>query len=134
MTQRSLEEEARRRLEAALGTGEPALAAAAPGRCTLVGEHVDYAGGLVLATAIDRHVAVAVRRARHDRDRVVVDGGCFEHRPGAQLHPDGGGYVLAAAEALRHSGVGITPFEAATAATLPAGAGLAASAAVICAT
>jgi galactokinase len=35
------------------------LAALAPGRVNLIGEHVDYNDGLVLPMAIDRHVAVA---------------------------------------------------------------------------
>lgn len=134
VAQASLEDEARECLAAGLGPGLTVVTAAAPGRCTLVGEHVDYAGGLVLAAAIDRHVAVAVRPAADHCDRVVVDGCCFEHPPGAEVRPEGGGYVLAAAEALRRSGLDVPPFAGATAATLPAAAGLASSAAVICAT
>lgn len=38
---------------------EPRWAASAPGRVNLIGEHVDYMGGLVLPAAIDRHVAMA---------------------------------------------------------------------------
>jgi galactokinase len=45
------------------GGAAPAGCAAAPGRCTLVGEHVDYADGLVLCCAVDLTVTVAVRRS-----------------------------------------------------------------------
>lgn len=106
--------------------------ASAPGRCTLVGEHVDYAGGCVLCTAIDLEVIVAVRMTTGPTDRVAVDNRRFA-REGA-LRPAGGGYVFAAADALRGRGFEIPSFDAATAASLPAGAGLASSAAVIGAT
>lgn len=113
----ALEEAARRELRSAWGGGEAAASASAPGRCTIVGEHVDYAGGLVLCAAIDLHVAAAVRVSADGVDRAAGDG---EH-------------VLAAATALRRRGVAVPAVEVATAATLPPGAGLASSAAVICA-
>ena len=53
-----------RALSAAQGVfGEswvPTTWSLAPGRIELLGNHVDYNGGLVLAAAIDREVAVAV--------------------------------------------------------------------------
>lgn len=127
-----LEESARAELVHAFGAGGDVFSAAAPGRCTLVGEHTDYAGGAVLCTAIDLRVAVAIRRTEGAADRVTIDGRATE----AVLGPpraEGAGYVLAAAVALRASGDEVPAFEAATAASLPAGAGLASSAAVICA-
>jgi galactokinase len=121
-------------LVSAFGGGPSSASAAAPGRCTIVGEHVDYAGGLVLCTAIDLHVAVAVRAAAGARDRVVLDGTPFEAASRSRLRPDGAGYVFAAAAALRDAAVGVPPFEAATSASLPPGAGLASSAATVLAT
>src|SRR4030088_2673380 len=38
---------------------EPASVAVAPGRINIIGEHVDYAGGLCLPAAVDRYLAVA---------------------------------------------------------------------------
>lgn len=100
------------------------FSAVAPGRCVLVGDHVDYAGGLVLCAAIDLHVAVALRQREDGVERGVVGD---DHRGRAD-------YVLAATQALRAAGVDVPPIEAATSASLPPGAGLASSAAVVCAT
>lgn len=46
--------------------GEARLAAAAPGRVNLIGEHTDYNDGWVLPCAIDRHT-LALARPRPDR-------------------------------------------------------------------
>ena len=45
--------------------GRPRPTAWAPGRCTFVGEHVDYAGGQVLCIAVDRGIAAAVEPQRN---------------------------------------------------------------------
>lgn len=51
----------------------PDAVAIAPGRIELLGNHVDYNGGPVLAAAIDRFVAVAIRHEPTvDRDARVV--------------------------------------------------------------
>ncbi|MBV8528668.1 MAG: galactokinase [Candidatus Dormibacteraeota bacterium] len=119
-------------LDRAFGAGDDPAFAAAPGRCTLVGEHVDYAGGLVLCVAIDLEVMVAVRVASGSLDRVAVGDRRFARE--GPLRAAGAGYVFAAADALRHRGLEIPPVEVATTASLPAAAGLASSAAVIGAT
>ncbi len=54
-------------LENAAGAGTTASSAWGPGRCTLVGEHVDYAGGQVLCIAIQLGIAAAVRRSTTER-------------------------------------------------------------------
>ena len=138
----------RTRLVDAFGAGGRVATASAPGRCTLVGEHVDYAGGLVLCCAIDLDVVVALRATTDGGDRVIP--GVTERPPSTTavgspagmgvleridpLRPAGGGYVFAAADAMRARGLRIPALEAVTAASLPAGAGLASSAAVIGAT
>lgn len=50
---------------AAYGEGwEPALSVSAPGRIELIGNHLDYNGGPVLAAAINRRITVAARPTR----------------------------------------------------------------------
>src|SRR5690606_25630401 len=43
---------------------EPALSVSAPGRIELIGNHLDYNGGPVLAAAINRRITVAARPTR----------------------------------------------------------------------
>ncbi|MFN2569594.1 MAG: galactokinase, partial [Candidatus Dormibacteria bacterium] len=107
-------------------------AAWAPGRCTLVGEHVDYVGGLVACIAIDLGVAVALRPSPDGGWR-VASGRRRVERFTPESAGDIGDRIFAAAIALRDAGVATVPVEVAVAASLPEGAGLSSSAAVICA-
>ncbi len=104
-----------------------------PGRATIVGEHVDYVGGSIVAIALDIGISVAVRRSRDAVFRVSSGGIGIERQ---ELMPAGdiGDRVLGALEALRRDGVGIDPLEIGVAATLPPSAGLSSSAAVAVAT
>ena len=51
----------------------PIVAARAPGRVNLIGEHVDYAGGLVLPVAIDRSLQVFAAPNGTRRVRLVSE-------------------------------------------------------------
>jgi galactokinase len=128
----AFELEAGRALRDAFGDGGDAVTAWAPGRCTLLGEHVDYAGGVVLCIAIQLGIAVAMRtspervfRTHSGESRVVRSD------PGPA--GDIGDRIFAAAVALRHAGINVPPYDVAVAANLPSGAGLASSAAIVCA-
>ena len=121
---------AARALQLAAGAGSLIATAWAPGRCTLVGEHVDYAGGLVLCLAVDLGIAAAVRPSATAR-YLVTSGGVTVTRSGAEPVGDLGDRVLAPMVALRRRGLSIPAVEVGIAATLPAGVGLASSAALI---
>ncbi len=94
---------------------EPEWVGEAPGRVNLIGEHVDYAGGLVLPCAVDRHIAVA--GAVSARWEAHSEGG------------DGNAYVRAVGQML-----GRPAQRTAIAADLPVGSGLSSSAALLVAT
>jgi galactokinase len=119
-----------RTLEAAAGPGPSTTTAWAPGRCTLVGEHVDYAGGLVLCLAIDLGIAAVVRPSSSGRYLAASDG-LTVIRDHAEPSGDTLDRVLAPVIALRERGFDVPPVEIGIAATLPAGAGLASSAALM---
>jgi len=127
-----LEQQARRDLDDAFGDHGAAVTAWAPGRCTLVGDHVDYAAGVVLCVAINLGVAVALR-ASPDGTYRATSAGEQVARTDPAVIGDMGDRVFAPAIALRRSGIEVPAYEVALAADVPAGAGLASSAAVICA-
>lgn len=117
---------------AAFGSGGEVATAWAPGRCTIVGNHVDYAGGIVLCVAIDIGVGVAVRASRDGRWRAASAGRVVE-RDAPAVAGDIGDRIFAAVTALRDAGFAAPPCEVAVSATLPEAVGLASSAALICA-
>jgi galactokinase len=67
----------RRRARAAFG-GQAELLVVAPGRVEIVGNHLDYNGGDVIAAAVDRWVAVAARQ-RTDGQLRVFSGDIGPH-------------------------------------------------------
>ncbi|MGD1054448.1 MAG: galactokinase family protein [Candidatus Dormibacteria bacterium] len=116
-------------LEAAFGSGTPAASGLAPGRTTLLGEHVDYVGGRVACMAIDLALAVAVRPSADARWR-VVSGGERVEREGPGTARDIGDRVFAAASALGRFGVLLPPLDIGVASQLPRSSGLSSSAAL----
>ncbi|WP_165069463.1 galactokinase [Paludisphaera rhizosphaerae] len=135
MTPVELEAAAARAFEAEFGA-RAEIAARAPGRVELLGNHTDYNGGLVMAAAVDRYTAVVGRVAPSSREARVYAAN-FEGSarfPLAEITrgPVGTwpnyvkGVVWAMHEALDAE---LTQgFEAAVAGEVPLGAGLSSSA------
>lgn len=109
----------------------------APGRINLVGEHLDYNGGPVLPIAIERGVRV---KARARTDSTVCVWTTLNHDQGtfdvsvARGEVDGWlAYVAGVFWALAEVGHRVPGFDLVIEADVPAGAGLASSAALECA-
>jgi galactokinase len=77
----------KRLFEGHFGTGVQAVGYA-PGRVNLIGEHVDYCGGLVLPVALERITAVAVR-ACQEREGVEVISEAGPHEGGSNVYVEG---------------------------------------------
>jgi galactokinase len=111
-------------------SSRPAVAASAPGRVNLIGEHTDYNGGPVLPLAVERRTAVAA--AVEDGWFFVssLDGtvrGAEIERP---LRQDWTDYLVGVVRELRAIGAAPAGARVAVASTLPVGAGLSSSAAL----
>jgi galactokinase len=108
-----------------------------PGRVNLIGEHVDYNGGRVLPFAIDRRTEVTIS-VRTDKRILVTSTGHGTVRLPAPLRPRDRSmgwerYVAAALWAFADAtGAGLGGLGIVIESTVPAGAGLSSSAAVVC--
>ncbi|MEX2256732.1 MAG: galactokinase [Acidimicrobiia bacterium] len=109
----------------------------APGRVNLIGDHTDYAEGLVLPMAIDRECVVAVTAAGGDSVRarsseldgevVCATGGRDDAR---RSEPSWGGFVVGAVQALTDRGARVPGVELRISSSVPAGSGLSSSSAL----
>ena len=104
----------------------------APGRVNLIGEHTDYAGGLVLPVAIGRGLTVDCVAAARIRLRSALPPGAVDvSADGAGEVAGFGRYVAALAAELAALGRRPVGIDGRIASDLPAGAGLASSAALL---
>ena len=114
---------------------EPHAVGYAPGRVELLGNHTDYNEGFVLTAAIDRAVAVAgaVREApearvvSEERGEARFDPRAPESNP-ESLWAD---YILGVVDQMGKSGIEIGGFDAYLSSSVPGGAGVSSSAAVL---
>ena len=112
----------------------PTVAASAPGRVNLIGEHTDYNGGPVLPVALERRTAVAGRAAQHwalisdtEREAHAID-------VDAPMRSAWTDYIVGVVRELRSLGAAPSGAELAFSTNLPLGAGLSSSAALTVAT
>lgn len=117
--------------------GRPALfASAAPGRINLMGDHVDYCGGLVLPMAIDRNTFVVgdfsadskiqLHSVQHGQTGVLADGS-RSVAVGASGWTE---YLRGMVAGFESLGVTVPGFDAVVDSEVPPGAGLSSSAAL----
>ena len=111
-------------------SSRPAVAASAPGRVNLIGEHTDYNGGPVLPVAVERRTAVAA--GLEDGWFLVsgLDGTVRGVEIDRALRGDWTRYLVGVVRELRALGAAPIGARIAVASTLPVGAGLASSSAL----
>lgn len=116
---------------------EKTVAAAAPGRVNLIGEHIDYCDGFVLPLAIERYIVVAA--CPNGRNEVRL---CSEGQPEAVIslgekmtlsEPKWTNYVRGVIHGFQELGHTIPGFDAFFVSSVPSGGGLSSSAALECA-
>lgn len=116
----------------------PTVAARAPGRVEVVGNHTDYNEGFVLSSAIDREIVAVVGPAPDNQTFEFVSGqfttplrvsSVEKQKYNAWINYPLGVYAM-----LQELGISCQPFRIAIAGTIPLGAGLSSSAALEVAT
>ncbi len=115
----------------------PQAVVAAPGRVNLIGEHLDYNGGLCLPMALPHATYAAV--AARDDDVVTVTSGQADDRFEGRLDALGPGdvsgwaaYAAGVLWAMREDGWDLTGCDVVVESRVPVGAGLSSSAAIEC--
>ena len=109
---------------------DPAMAASAPGRVNLIGEHLDYNGGPVLPVALDRRTAVAVSAGVGWTFTSTAQGETATVRSDLALTGEWADYLVGVLQELRARGLALPGARVAVASTVPIGAGLSSSAAL----
>ena len=108
----------------------PAVAASAPGRVNLIGEHTDYNGGPVLPLALERRTAVLAAREDGWFFASALDGVVRGVEIEGPLRRDWTDYVVGVVRELRALGAAPGGARLVVASTVPPGAGLSSSAAL----
>ena len=130
-----------RHLETRLGPGAPARIFFSPGRVNLMGAHLDYNGGPVMPTAVDRGTFIAARPARGRRLRLAstLDGATLDVELSTLTRRRTGWWVDYPLGVLlevldlarsRDASAGLTGLDVLFGGNLPIGAGLSSSASI----
>lgn len=114
------------------------IAAAAPGRVNLIGEHIDYCDGFVMPFAIDRYIVVVGRPNGTQEARVAsaISDEITSILLDAPLEPgatDWTKYLRGVIRGFQDRGDTVHGFDAFVVSSVPTGAGLSSSAALECA-
>ena len=129
-------ERLRQELTARFGEGGESYLAIAPGRVNLIGEHTDYNDGFVLPVALDRHMCLAYRPRSDGKVRVAAldldeegdaDIGVTDH----SAIPVFLRYIVGPGMLMRESKEQIRGFDAVLSSSIPIGAGVSSSAALL---
>ena len=108
----------------------PAVAASAPGRVNLLGEHTDYNGGPVLPVAIERRTGIAARVAKGWSFVSAIEDGVHQLEIEAPMRRTWTDYLVGVVRELRALRAAPPGAEVAVATDIPIGAGLSSSAAL----
>src|SRR5690606_27165279 len=108
----------------------PVVAASAPGRVNLLGEHTDYNGGPVLPIAIERRTTVAAGPADGWHSVSTIDPAIVEADIDAPMQKSWSSYLVGVVRELRIIGTAPPGARVAVSSTVPLGAGLSSSAAL----
>lgn len=112
----------------------PEAMAKAPGRVNIIGEYTDFNNGFVLPMAIDRYMAVALKKRSDNQVRVVSIDFNQEATISLDTLPKGDHswveYISGSLWALKQHRIEPTGFECVMAGNIPVGAGLSSSAAL----
>lgn len=117
--------------ETALGH-KPTVSGFTPGRVNLIGEHTDYNGGMVLPTALELGVTLAMSPRSDNKVRIWSDKfeGVAERDMSETATEHWSDYILGACKMAASEGLMSDGADIAVQTTLPFGAGISSSAAV----
>lgn len=115
---------------------QPQLTVLSPGRINLIGEHIDYYGGLVMPAAIDKYVGISLGASNgyqssvysfNYNEKYLLDTNEPEQQPSQSWIK----YLTKALSILLESGFKSKPFDIIISSNLSTGAGLSSSAALV---
>ena len=114
---------------------EPDLVSIAPGRVNLIGDHVDYVGGVVLPIAIQHNTAIAMGPVSDGNDWSVdfldIDNGLNQTISAkSQMNRTALDYIRGPIAQLLANNIEVPPLKMVVSSTVPMGAGLSSSAAL----